>query len=144
NHMDVLSWERDLKADFEIIGYLLNELNKITPQRDSKLNGLISLIENKIKNPINKNNKKVIVFSAFADTVHYLYEHISKYFKENYNLNSASISGSGSNKTTIKLKQNEMNHILTYFSPISKKRDLIGEGGAEIDILIATDCISEG
>lgn len=145
NDVDVLSWERDLKKDFEIINKLLEELNKITPEKDSKLNSLINLIENKINNPINEDNKKVVVFSAFADTVNYIYEHISKYFKEKYNLNSASITGSGSNKVSIKVKQNEMNHILTLFSPISKKRDLIGmDHTLNIDILIATDCISEG
>ena len=143
--MDVLSWERDLNKDFEIITNLLTELNKITPDKDSKLNSLIELIENKIKNPINPDNKKVVIFSAFADTVHYLYEHISEHFKEKFGIHSASVSGSGTNKTTLNIGQNEMNRILTCFSPISKNKEQIGlDIKGEIDILIATDCISEG
>jgi len=143
--MDVLSWKRDLNKDFEVITKLLEELSKITPERDSKLRSLIELIENKIKNPINDDNKKVVVFSAFADTVHYLYEHMAEHFKEKFGIHTASVSGSGTNKTTLNMKKSEMNRILTCFSPISKKRDQIGlDVKGDIDILIATDCISEG
>ena len=143
--MDVISWERELQQDTEIISRLLKEIERITPEKDSKLNSLIDMIEGKIKNPINPNNKKVIVFSAFADTVHYLYEHVSKHFLKEFNLHSSCISGTRTNKSTLDIGKTDMNRILTCFTPISKKREEIGldiEG--DIDILIATDCISEG
>ncbi|MBW6452018.1 MAG: DEAD/DEAH box helicase family protein, partial [DPANN group archaeon] len=143
--MDVLSWERELKQDNKIISDLLVEIKKITPQKDSKLESLISTIEGKINSPINPDNKKVIIFSAFADTVHYLYEHISKHFLEKHNLHSACVSGTKTNKSTLDIGHNDMNRILTCFSPISKNKDLIGlKISGDIDILIATDCISEG
>jgi len=143
--MDVISWERELRHDTEIISELLKEIQRITPDKDSKLKSLIDVIEGKIKNPINPNNKKVIVFSAFADTVHYLYEHISKHFLNDFNLHSACISGTRANKSTLNIGRTDMNRILTCFTPISKKRDEIGfEIKGDIDILIATDCISEG
>lgn len=143
--MDVLSWERELRADNEIISGLLRELERITPDKDGKLNTLIETIEEKLKNPINPDNKKVIVFSVFADTVYYLYEHISKHFLREFNLHSACISGTKTNKSTLDVGRKDMNRILTCFTPISKKKKEIGlaiEG--DIDILIATDCISEG
>lgn len=142
--MDVLSWERELQQDAKIISELLNEIERITPENDGKLKSLIDVIENKIENPINPNNKKVIVFSAFADTVHYLYEHISKHFLDDFNLHSACISGTKVN-STLNLGRTDMNRILTCFTPMSKKRDEIGfDIKGDIDILIATDCISEG
>src|SRR3989338_11586609 len=97
-----------------------------------------------IKHPINKDNKKVVVFSAFADTTHYIYEHVSKYFFNKYKINSASISGTRTNQTTINTHRKEMDTLLISFSPISKKRDELGLEKFDIDILIATDCISEG
>jgi len=143
--MDLLSWEQNLQEDKDKISALLSEVKRVTPKFDNKLNNLISLIENKIQNPLNKNNKKVIVFSAFADTTNYLYENVSKYFLNKFQLHSACINGSGSNKTTLNVGKNDMNRILTCFSPISKKKKEIGlHIDGDIDILIATDCISEG
>lgn len=143
--MDVLSWERELKADNKIISELLDEVKKITPSKDTKLRNLIETIEKKIKNPINKDNKKVIVFSAFADTVHYLNEHVSEHFLKKHKLHSASVSGTKTNKSTLNIGRNDMNRILTCFSPLSKQKKEIGlEIKGDIDILIATDCISEG
>lgn len=143
--MDVLSWERELQHDHEIISGLLREIERITPDEDNKMQSLISLIEDKIHHPINGDNKKVIVFSAFADTVHYLYDYVSEYFHEKYNFHSACISGSKTNRSTLDVGKNEMNRILTCFCPISKKKKEIGlDVEGDIDILIATDCISEG
>ncbi|ABR54063.1 helicase domain protein [Methanococcus vannielii SB] len=142
--MDYLSWERDLRDDYEKINVLITEINKITPNEDSKLKELIELIENKINNPINKENQKVIIFSAFEDTVYYIYNNISKYFNEKYGINSACVSGSNNNRCTLKISK-EMNNILTHFSPKSKKMSqTCPDDIAKIDILIATDCISEG
>ncbi|MBZ4683274.1 MAG: hypothetical protein PWP46_1829 [Fusobacteriaceae bacterium] len=139
--MDFKQWENDLLHDYEIANEILDNIKKITPKHDTKLNELKKIIDNKIKNPINPNNKKVLIFTAFADTANYLYENISKYVKEYYGLESAKISGDNKNKTTLNIK-NEFNNLLINFSPNSKGRK--NNNLPEIDVLIATDCISEG
>ena len=145
NDMDYLSWEEHLKDDLAILKELLFELDKITPADDAKLQQLLELIKNKIQNPINNDNKKIIVFSAFADTAEYLYKHVSKYVKDNFNLESAMITGSKDGVSTLPRIKTDLNSVLTYFSPISKGKDLIfPNDNNNIDILIATDCISEG
>lgn len=142
--MDYESWERDLKADLAILDDLLFDSDKITPEIDEKLQTLIELIKHKIENPINDDNKKIIIFSAFADTAEYLYKNISQYVKDEFNLNTALVTG-GKNKTTIEKLSLDLNAVLTYFSPISKNKDMIFPNDKNsIDILIATDCISEG
>jgi hypothetical protein len=138
--MDYISWERALKSDKKIIVELLKELEKITIEKDSKLTELKNIIKNKIENPININNKKIIIFSAFSETIDYLYENLNKDLKKNFNLESAFITGT-KNKTTLEKVSNDMNEILTRFSPISKTGNCEER---EIDILFATDCISEG
>ena len=143
--MNTLGWKQDLQADQLILSNLSNEFKKIKPDNDLKLVELINIIRNKIENPINNNNKKVIVFSAFADTANYIYENVSKVINVEYGLNSALVTGSGSNKCTLNINK-DFNNLLINFSPISKHRDvIIGENANDnIDILIATDCISEG
>lgn len=143
--MDYASWAKDLKADLKILNELIFEVDKITPDEDEKLQTLMQLIKDKINNPINGNNKKIIIFSAFADTAEYLYGNISKYVKGNFGLESALVTGQ-KNSTTLPEKKNlDLNAILTYFSPISKGKELIfPDDDSQIDILIATDCISEG
>lgn len=117
----------------------------ITPEHDYKLQELLKLISAKIENPINPGNKKVLIFSAFSDTAEYLYEHVSTYIKQKYGLETAVITGTIDGKTTIKGFHATLNNVLTCFSPISKGRDVLMPGKTtEIDILIATDCISEG
>ena len=87
----------------------------------------------------------MIIFTAFSDTAEYLYENVSVYVKEKFGLDTAMITGSEDGRTTIKLKRATLNNVLTLFSPISKGRDVLMPGSTqEIDILIATDCISEG
>lgn len=145
NDMDYLSWQQDLVADKEILELLILMVEDITPKYDSKLNELLEVISHKINHPINNGNKKVIVFTAFSDTAEYLYENVSGYVKEKYGLNSALITGSIEGKTTIPKFPNDMNTILTSFSPVSKDKALIMPADQNnIDILIATDCISEG
>ena len=141
--MDLPSWEGDLSTDLEIINALLAEMEKVVPEHDEKLNHLIQHLEQKIKNPINEGNKKAIIFTAFADTASYLYKNISSYLLK-YNLHTGLVTGKEAPKTTIK-KGYDFQSILTLFSPISKEKNLVipNESG-EIDILIATDCISEG
>ena len=143
--MDYKTWRSELNSDIEVLDNLMNMLNVITPQYDGKLQKLLDVISKKIENPININNKKVLIFSAFSDTAEYLYEHVSAYIKEKYELNTAVITGSIDGKTTIKNFKATLNNVLTCFSPISKdKAVLLPDSNDEIDILIATDCISEG
>lgn len=145
NDMDYLSWESQLQADLEILNDLIFEIEKISPEEDAKLQKLLTLIINKIEHPINSDNKKVIVFSAFADTAEYLYKYISKYVKENFGIESAMVTGSKDGVTTLSKIKTDLNTVLTYFSPRSKDKDLIyPNDNRQIDILIATDCISEG
>lgn len=143
--MDYKTWRTELIADAEVLELLTFMVADITPEHDSKLQELLKLISNKIENPINLDNKKVLIFSAFSDTAEYLYEHVSTYIKKKYGLETAVITGAIDGRTTIKDFKPTLNNVLTCFSPISKSRDvLMPESKNEIDILIATDCISEG
>lgn len=143
--MDYISWLRDLKEDSENLELLALMVADITPEHDYKLNALKDIIKNKIENPINEGNKKVIVFSAFSDTADYLYENISTYVKETFGLNTAEITGNVDGRTTIPKMKCDLNTVLTVFSPISKGKNLLmPDNDCNIDILIATDCISEG
>ena len=143
--MDYKTWRSELNSDIEVLDDLMNMLNVITPEYDGKLQSLLKVISDKIENPINSKNKKVLIFSAFSDTAEYLYEHVSAYIKEKYGLNTAVITGSIDGKTTIKNFKATLNNVLTCFSPISKdKAVLLPDSNDVIDILIATDCISEG
>ena len=143
--MDYKSWRTELKADADVLELLTLMVADITPEHDSKLQELLKLVSEKIENPINPGNKKVLIFSAFSDTAEYLYDNVSAYIKDKYGLDTAVITGSIDGKTTIKGFRATLNNVLTCFSPISKGRDELMPGSkTEIDILIATDCISEG
>ncbi|WP_418816820.1 helicase-related protein [Pseudoruminococcus massiliensis] len=143
--MDYVSWRKSLAKDAEVLELLTLMVGDITPEHDSKLQELYRVIDNKISNPINDSNKKIIIFTAFADTAGYLYDNVSKYVKAKYGLNSAMVSGSVDGRTTCPKLRGDLNTVLTCFSPISKDRDLFDSIPKEdIDILIATDCISEG
>ena len=143
--MDYKSWRDVLKQDADTLELLVLMVSDITPEHDTKLQTLLQLISQKIENPINPGNKKVLIFSAFSDTAEYLYNNVSKYIMQKYGLNSAMISGTVDGRTTVKGLKASFNNILTCFSPVSKDRDvLMPDSTKEIDILIATDCISEG
>lgn len=143
--MDRVSWQRQLEKDRDILELLTLMINDITPEHDTKLQALLTALANKTKNPINPGNKKVIVFTAFADTAMYLYEHVSKYMKQNFSIDTAVVTGQIDGMTTAKTKHTDLNSILTCFSPISKDKTLLmPDDNTNIDILIATDCISEG
>lgn len=143
--MDYKSWRNSLVKDQEVLELLTLMVGDITPEYDTKLQELFSVIKNKQNNPINENNKKIIIFTAFANTAQYLYENVSQYVKEEFGLNTAMITGSVDGKTTAALKSRDLNTVLTCFSPISKDKHLLmPNDNTEIDILIATDCISEG
>lgn len=143
--MDYVSWKKDLIEDKHILETLISKIKIITPEHDSKLQELIGILEQKIQNPINGDNKKVLIFSAFSDTAIYLYDQLSNYVKDQYGLETAVITGAIEGRTTIKGLKPNLNNVLTYFSPISKGRDYLNSPKThDIDVLIATDCISEG
>ena len=143
--IDRIKYKQDLEHDRDILLDLLSKSKEIDETRDKKLHELKNVITRKINNPINEDNKKIIIFTAFADTAKYLYKNISVWAKDNYNLNSALVTGSENPKTTIKMSRVDLNKVLINFSPISKERKkVMPEIKEEIDILIATDCISEG
>lgn len=144
--MDYVQWRGYLAKDLDNLNTLLFMLADITPEHDSKLQMLIEEIRNKFANPINGDNKKIIVFTAFSDTAQYLYENIAPLIKERTGLNTALVSGDVEARSTLKLREKmDFNKVLTLFSPISKeKASLYPNLNEEIDVLIATDCISEG
>lgn len=143
--MDYVSWRRDLKADLEVLELLILMLKDITPKHDTKLQQLVADLKHKFEHPINGSNKKVLIFTAFADTANYLYEQLSGKILSDCGLYTALITGSTEGKTTLPKLKCTFNNILTYFSPLSKDRESIHPNDTrEIDVLIATDCISEG
>ena len=143
--MDYKTWRDELQHDADTLELLTLMIADVTPEHDLKLQTLLHLLDEKMKHPINEGNKKVLIFSAFSDTAEYLYDQVSAYMKSNYGLDTAVITGTIDGRTTIKGLKATLNNVLTCFSPISKSRDILMPGSAkEIDILIATDCISEG
>ncbi len=143
--MDYVSWKKSLEKDRDVLELLNLMVGDITPEYDTKLQELFRVLKNKIENPINDDNKKVIIFTAFADTAEYLYDNVSRYIKDSFGLDTAMITGSVDGKTTAPLKHRDLNTVLTCFSPISKDKHLLmPNDNTEIDVLIATDCISEG
>lgn len=143
--MDYHSWKLELEKDQAILLELEELIDQITPTEDKKLQTLYRLIDEKMAHPINEGNKKLIIFSAFATTTNYLYKHISQYVLDKYGLHTAQISGTKGFETTLKTNHRDLNSLLTYFSPQSKDRNLLfPDDQREIDVLIATDVISEG
>ena len=143
--MDYKSWRKALQQDADNLELLILMVADITPEHDTKLQTLFRLLDDKMAHPINPGNKKVIIFTAFSDTAGYLYEHVSEYMKNRYDLDTAVITGAIDGKTTAKGLKPTLNNVLTCFSPVSKdKAVLLPNNPTEIDVLIATDCISEG
>jgi len=144
--MDLVKWAQDLEDDREKLAELLHEARQVTSDRDAKLDDLKKIIRAKIEQPLNNNNRKAIVFTAFADTAHYLYENLVDWVWDEFGIYAALVTGSGSNKTTLsKVRVTDLNSILTNFSPLSKERAKVyPDIEGEIDLMIATDCISEG
>ena len=143
--MDRMSWRRELAKDQEVLELLTLLVDDITPEHDSKLQELLVVLKNKIEHPINGDNKKVIIFTAFADTAMYLFDNVSRYVKQNFGLDTAVVTGSVEGRTTVPKLKADLNTVLACFSPISKDKSLLmPNDDTNIDILIATDCISEG
>jgi SNF2 family DNA or RNA helicase len=143
--MDYKSWRIQLEADRTVLDNLIKSVAVITPEHDSKLQELRRIVADKIQNPLNAGNRKVLLFTAFADTAEYLYSNIGPVLKEKHGLNTGLVTGSIENKTTVKDFRCDMNTLLTCFSPLSKEKKLLmPDDTNSIDVLIATDCISEG
>ena len=129
--MDYVSWKRELKKDAENLELLSIMIADITPEHDTKLQTLLDLIQQKIQNPINPGNRKIIIFTAFSDTADYLYANVSKFVKEKFSLETAEITGTVDGKTTISKLRADLNTVLTCFSPISKGRSVLMPGSKE-------------
>ena len=142
--MDYLTWQRDLQTDFETLQLLLGMVADITPGHDSKLQTLLQTLAEKQREPLNKDNRKVLIFTAFSDTAQYLYEQVGAYMLRSFGLHTALVTGSVEGRSTVPKFKADLNNVLTCFSPISKDRAALMPDGPDIDILIATDCISEG
>ena len=162
NDIDCVGWKNEIESDVAILQRLIEKLNEITPEHDEKLNELKKIISNKIEHPFNPGNKKVLIFSAFADTATYLYKNLAPWLKEKYGIISAKVEGgNGKNECEYNV-QKSTDTLLTMFSPISKNRDekfkidtrITGyanswsawgeDANKDVDVLIATDCVSEG
>ena len=142
--MDYLTWQRDLQTDFEMLQLLLGMVADITPGHDSKLQTLLQTLAEKQREPLNKDNRKVLIFTAFSDTAQYLYEQVGAYMLHSFGLHTALVTGSVEGRSTVPKFKADLNNVLTCFSPVSKDRAALMPDGPDIDILIATDCISEG
>ena len=141
--MDLASWEHDLSADLTLISDLIDSMEKVSPADDTKLQHLFSVVRQKIQTPINPGNRKVLIFTAFADTANYLYKNLVPVAQE-LGLHAARVTGSDSPKTTLN-KSYHFHETLTLFSPQAKEKStVLPNENFEIDILIGTDCISEG
>ena len=143
--MDWKTWLKLLEADAAKLGELSSLMAHVTPAHDVKLQTLLGLIREKVAHPINPGNRKVLVFTAFSDTADYLYANIADAAKARLGLDTAEITGTIDGRTTVPRLRADLNTILTCFAPRAKGRDVLMPGRTdEIDILIATDCISEG
>ena len=144
--LDVVTWQRNILHDIEILKEIYTAMKLVTPDEDNKLNELKKLIDEKVANPINEGNKKILIFSAFEDTTNYLYETVAPYISARYGLFTAKIAGGNNNKTNVNGRA-DTDRLLTLFSPLSKQRAITLKDERltpNIDVLIGTDCISEG
>ncbi len=113
----------DIKKDLSIIDILKEQLALLL-NKDDKIQELAK--------HLNQNeDRKVLVFTYFADTLKYLEENLPQYLVKKKNVEFALGS------------KNEIEHYAKRFAPISKKYNL-KDGENEIDFLIATDKLSEG
>jgi hypothetical protein len=142
--VDLVRWKQDLIEDRNRLATLVSAADQVDASRDAKLASLREIIEHKCRHPINPGNRKVIVFTAFADTARYLYEQLAPWAQRTLSIETALVTGTGSNQTTLPGLRKDLGSILTAFAPRAKERpdDFAIEG--DLDLLIATDCISEG
>jgi superfamily II DNA or RNA helicase len=142
--VDLVRWRQDLIEDRNRLATLASAARQVDAARDAKLIALREVIAHKCRHPINPGNRKVIVFTAFADTARYLYEQLAPWAKTTLGVDSALVTGAGSNQTTLPRLRKDLASILTAFAPRSKERPEEFAADGDLDLLIATDCISEG
>ena len=142
--VDALRLGQDLDFDITVLRSLLAYADAVTPDRDAKLVQLRDFIVDKVKNPYNEGNSKVLVFTAFADTADYLFEQLSPVLKDELGLECAEVAGSANRTYSLKLHRTTFENILAHFSPVSKELPEVSRAAGEIDVVFATDCISEG
>ena len=142
--VDRVSWRQDLIEDRNRLDTLLSAARQVDAAQDAKLADLKKAITHKCHEPLNPGNRKLIVFTAFADTANYLYRELSGWAAKELGLHSALVTGAGGNKTTLPGLRKDLSSILSAFAPRAKERpeELASDG--DLDLLIATDCISEG
>ncbi|WP_295880217.1 helicase-related protein [uncultured Thiohalocapsa sp.] len=142
--MDLTSWERDLRADLGVLDALHAEMARITPEHDAKLQDLRTLINSKLASPINPGNRKVLLFTAFADTADYLYANLAQPLRQAHGIHTGKVTGADGPKSTLP-RYYDFQSLLTLFAPRAKRKaEILPDEPAELDLLIATDCISEG
>ena len=142
--MDRIKWRQKLVEDLNRLDTLMSAAAAVDATRDDKLQKLKELIAEKVHNPVNPGNRKIIVFTAFADTAKYLYTHLAEWAGTELGLNSALVTGAGGNRSTLPHLRSDLASILGAFSPRSKERPEAFASDGDLDLLIATDCISEG
>lgn len=142
--LTLIRWRQDLIEDRNRLATLLSAAQQVDVDRDAKLAALRKMIEDKCQHPINSGNRKIIVFTAFSDTANYLYEQLAQWAKGQLGIDAALVTGSSGIQTTLPGLRKSMNDVLSAFAPRAKERpeELTAEG--EVDLLIATNCISEG
>ena len=142
--LDLVTYKRELKADAALLEALLADVAHVTPAHDTKLRHVLDYVAAKAQAPLNDGNRKVLIFTAFADTAEYLYRELGQAIHDRDGRHAACVTGSGNPRTTLGVGF-AFNDVLTLFSPGSKRADLLMPDEARrIDVLIATDCISEG
>ena len=141
--MDLIKWRGDLAADRDRLRRLAESATKVTPRRDAKLDDLKAMLAHKWANPINDGNRKVLVFTAFAETAVYLYEQLHAWAQD-HGVETGLLTGGNDNRSTLGHGRTKQNDILTAFAPVAKQRPPEFADEGDLDLLIATDCISEG
>ena len=141
NELDIPRWRKDLRQDKATLSAALSKVSAITPERDGKLREIQNTLRHRAKNPSFYSdgllNRKTLVFTTFKDTAEYLYDNLEGVSDE-LGLNMAMVSG---DVTHASAGDRDFNSILSNFAPIARGRQSAGD---DIDLLIATDCISEG
>ena len=142
--VDRVRWQQDLIEDRNRLHTLLSAARLVDASRDAKLAELKKEITRKCSEPLNPGNRKVVLFTAFADTADYLYRELSGWAQRELGLHSAVVTGTGGNKTTLPGLRKDLASILSAFAPLAKERPAELADDGDLDLLIATDCISEG
>ncbi len=142
--VDAIRLRQDLDYDISVLSKLLDYARLVTPERDAKLAELKGFIADKVASPYNPGNRKILVFSAFADTTNYLFDQLAKPLKDEFGLECAEVFGGGNKTYSLKLKRATFENVLSRFAPKAKELSDSERAKGEIDIVFATDCISEG